>query len=431
MERIILIKSGDCPQPNQMNVELKEDKIKLFYHKIIESYKPEIQKFYWGDEIDFIDAVKHAEKLGTREDTVKISCKNGQNVEFSRVLFDFLFKNDVTCFFEHPIGRRYEYENYIFIELIESPIVTIKEKGDKNGIFPITKDKDGIIESCLFIKSEKYGENYPSEIVPFFVSQMRNRLKAVESTLPSYFIDHFEPIKYILKIKKGQEKLVLKLLYKLSVNLGIIENSFLENQEISIQQEMQSIIDDENNIILTNESGEHLDSLKFYISAVRNPNPYYRFLDAYHIFESLFYKCFYDYVKKLDANLSKDELYDEIKKHTKEKEMLKLVLVNCLDDQNYIERIKDELVNAKTQELAKKIKEEYNIDEWPVTDSEKFASKLSNLIYAFRNAIVHSTESERYIEKTESPDLTPRFNDLTNNVLNIAKYVLEKNVEKW
>lgn len=418
-----------------MKKRLNKDKIRHFYQQIIECYKPQIKESYWGKEDDFIDSVEDG--LVDGEDSVNITCKNAQEIKFPRLLFDFLFKGDALCTFQHQIGQRYKYEDYVFIEFIESPIVTINEKTEKTGVFPITKDKNGNTEGCFFIISERQDGNYdyPKEIIPFFVSQMRVRLKIFEDRPPAYFPNHFELMKYILKIKKGQENLLMKLLYKLGANLGIVENSVIgDHPKIDIKQEIQSIIDNENNITLTNEHSENLDSLNFYVSAIRNPNPYYRFLDAYHILESFSYKYFYNYVKNLDQNMSKDKLYDEIRKHTTDQQMLKLVLINCLDNQQRIESIKDDLVNTKTQELVKSIGKDINIEEWPVDNAEKFALKLSELIYTFRNAIVHSKELDRHIEKIEdSPDSITNFIGLTNTILlkDIIENVLKKNVEKW
>jgi hypothetical protein len=71
-------------------------------------------------------------------------------------------------------------------------------------------------------------------------------------------------------------------------------------------------------------------------------------------------------------------------------------------------------VNA--QELAKRIDKKFNITEWPESNVEDFASKLSSLIYYFRNSIAHSKELDRHIEKIEeSPNLISDFIKLTNN----------------
>lgn len=412
-----------------MNENLNKRKIEHFYQHIIDSYSSNIKELYWGNKDEFIESIYQIDSI-SREEYININCKNVEEIRFSQPLFDFLFKGDNYCMFDCPIGQRYEYDDYIFIELLDSPIINISKEIEKAGIFPITKNGDSV-KSCFLIRKH----DYPKEIIPFFVSQMKYRLETFEDTLPSNFIDHFKHMKYVLRIEKGQDNLLIKLLYKLTINLGIIENVLQKEKKITIQQEIQSIIDDENNLNLTNDVDENLDSLRFYISAIRNPNSYYRFLDAYHVFESLFHKHFYNYIKHLDYNnISKDKLCKKIKDHLNEQQMLKLVLASCLDNKSfYIKTIKEDLLKIKVQELAKSIGESYTIEEWPTDDAEKFASKLSTLIYAFRNAIAHSTEFERHIEKIEKQpsNLTQNFLDLTNLVLEIAKYVLENDIEKW
>jgi hypothetical protein len=133
--------------------------------------------------------------------------------------------------------------------------------------------------------------------------------------------------------------------------------------------------------------------------------------------------------------MKKDKLCKKIKDHLNERQMLKLVLVNWLVNQSFfIEIVKKELLEIKIQELTESIGEQFfAIEKWPLDDVEDFASKLATLIYAFRNAIAHSTESERHIEKIEqqSADLPQNFFDLTDFVLRIAKEVLEQNIENW
>ena len=418
-----------------MSGKLNEHKIKDFYQHIIKRYEPEIQKLYWGNMEEFIELVNEADKLSNESDKIIITSKSEEEIELSKVLFDFLFKGKDDCIFNQSIGEGYENKNYTFIELVESPTVIVNESAEKNGIFPITKDKNGNIESCFFIKASKSSENYdyPKEVVPFFVSQMENRIKIIEDKPPSVFIDHFEPIKYILRIKKFEDNLRIKLLYKLS-KLGIVENKIIANQKISVQQEMTSILDDEDNINLTNDFDENLDPLKFYTLAIRNTNLYYRFLDAYHILESFFYKYFYNYVKELDNDTDKATLYNKIKKHVYEPNMLELVIKDCLTLSNS-QSIKEKLLQVESNELARRIGTKDNIENWPannIEDIEKFATKLSVLVYDFRNAIVHSKQSNQNIEKIEeAPSLIPDFIALTDILLKIVTCVLEKNINKW
>ena len=130
--------------------------------------------------------------------------------------------------------------------------------------------------------------------------------------------------------------------------------------------------------------------------------------------------------------MDKIQLYDNIKKHISEPQMLKLVIKNCLTLNNF-QLIRNKLLQTRTQELESRIgKNNWNIRGWNVNNTEDFASKLSDLIYTFRNAIVHSRESSRHIEKIEeSPSLIPDFSELTNILLEIVRCVLEETIERW
>jgi len=424
---------------DKRNIKFNKVKIEKFYDEVVNSY-PEIKELYWGKFDDFAELIKNSMLEG---DSVIVTCKNSEKIKFSQPLFDFLFKGNNFCGFDSPVGKRFEYRDedtdYIFIELIESPFVTIDKKIERSGIFPIPKNKENDkIESCFFIKaenSEKDYYDYPEEIIPFFVSQMKGRfIRTFEDKLPSDFIAHFEPMKYVLKIKKDQENLLIKLLYKFGVHLGIVENDILKNNEISIKvaQEIENLLDENNNINFTNGPDDNLNLLKFYIAAITNPNPYYRFLDAYHIFESLFYKHFYNYVKNLNSNIKKEEIYNEIKNHVKEQQLLKLVLQNYLNDERLIREYKREIEDINPEKLSSAIGKNHNIREWSENNSEEFASKLSDFIYAFRNAIVHSQESNKHIEQVEKEkDLYKNFILLTNVILELSRNVLEKNIIEW
>jgi len=198
-----------------------------------------------------------------------------------------------------------------------------------------------------------------------------------------------------------------------------------------MEQKIKSILDDNVNIFITNDSDEGLKSLNFYLSAIKNQNPYYRFLDAYYIFESFFYKYFRDYVKQLEDSKKDEEFYDEIGSYRNEQAMLKLVFKNCLDKID-IQSIKKFLLEINIQELAKNIGKSYNIKNWEEDDDEKFCSKFADLIYSFRNAIVHSKIEEQNIEKIKNnSELNGKFVSFCNKLLDIANDVLERNIKKW
>lgn len=416
-----------------MEMQLNKDKIRYFYKQIIEYYEPQIKESYWGNENDLAELVEQSEKSSAGDDNVSITCKNGQEIKFPRLLFDFLFKGNIDCTFGHQIGQRYENGDYIFIELIESPIVAINKNIEKFGVFPITRDINEGIESCFFIKSREQGENYdyPNEIIPFFVSQMRSRLKIFRDTLPPYVIDHFEPIKYVLKIKRGQENLLIKLLYKLSNHLGVIENKSKEIGYIAVQQDINNLLDGNGNFIISNDFIEEADMLRYYISALNNPDITYQFLDLYHILEACFYKYFYSYVKNLNGSISEKDLYKRIKDYATEQMMLSLVLKECKNNFTVIYSKLRDLTNLKG--FFKAIGKDINIGNWDPGKEDDFSIKLSDIIYALRNSITHSKDVESHIDQIKDDIVLKNALKEINKIMmfDINKIVLERSINKW
>jgi len=263
------------------------------------------------------------------------------------------------------------------------------------------------------------------------VSQMKARLKNLENAFPADFIDLFTPIKYALCVKDSEanRNLILRLFYRLASSLGIIENTIAsdKNSLIKVNQKIDSIVNDEGDIDCSSGSDENLSSLNFYISALRNTNPFHQFIEIYHIFESLFYLYFCDYVEGLEK-CKRKEKFDLIRDHIKEVQLLGLVCKDSLqNNQKFINEMKQNLLKANLQKVTgKEIKK---IKNWPENEPEKFAKHLSSFIYALRNAIVHSKEGYKYIEKIEmEPDLLSNLVQLNNDLLKIGQDVLENKI---
>lgn len=408
-----------------MDMEINKEKIGNFYDNIILSYPQDIKELFWGEKNDFIDLITGSEGNinNSDDDYVIIKCKNSDEIRFSKIMFDFLFKGDAFCKFDSPIGKRFEYNGHIFIELIESPVVKISNRIEKRGTFPITRDQNGEIESCFFIKGENPEEDcydYPEQIIPFFVAQMKERLlKTFENGLPPVFISHFEPMKYILKIEREQENLLKKLLYKFGADLGIVERKFYETF-IEIAQRIDELLDRNRNINLTDEPDENLNSLKFYISAIRNPIPYYRYLDAYHVFESFFNKCY--------SNSENSTSNNRDGRNVNEQQLLASVLKEYLNNES-LSMCENISINLKNllDDLSIKCNFEKNLQ------CGEICSLLAYLIYKFRNAIVHSKDAQTHIEAIEkNQELVWDFIRLVDKSLIIlAKDVLEKAIKRW
>lgn len=411
-----------------MVFNFNDNKIISFYNSVIKYYPSNLQETYWGTEEDVTKAVK--EEYYVEEDDIGITLKTGRLL-FPKALFEFLFTGEEFCVFDSVIGSRFNYRGLTFIELNESPVIRIETEEEIHpGLFPITSDDSGNTQSCFFVNDEN-DISYPYEIIPFFVAQLQNRLNKSLTSFSENFLHHFEPIKYAIIIEQDQNNLLIKLLYKLAAELGLIENKIDECNKIyikSIGQNLANILDD-----ITNENFQNLLPLNCFISAIGNTNPYYRYIDIYHIFESLFYKHFYTYVKNLPVDDVSKKTYKEIKDHVAEEKMLKLVLKNSLEDSELFRKeIKSKLLQYNAEKLLNRLGENFNINDWKPENNDEFAQKLASMIYKLRNAIAHSGETEKHIERiNEDPSLTENFNNISNIIKDISKKTIDKNIDVW
>jgi len=370
------------------------------------------------------------EESYVEDEEIIVKLKNGQ-LSFPITLFEFLFAGVESNVFNNEIGSRFNYSGFTYIELKESPVIRI-ESEDKihAGLYKITENDSDNLTNCLFVYDES-DISYPSEIIPFFVAQLLPRLNKSLINFQGNFLLHFEPIKYVIRIKQDQNTLLIKLFYKLAAELGLIENKIDERNKISIKSKNISLA----NILfdITNENSQNLLPLYCFISAASNTNPYYRFLDIYHIFESLFYKHFYSYVKNLPETDVSKKTYREIKEHMTDEQMLKLVLINSLlDDEPLRVKVKSELLNCNAEEPLERLGQTLNISEWNTKNNDEFAKKLASIIYKLRNSIAHSGETEKHIERiNDDPDLTENFINITNVIMDISKKTIYKNIYAW
>jgi flagellar hook-basal body complex protein FliE len=140
--------------------------------------------------------------------------------------------------------------------------------------------------------------------------------------------------------------------------------------------------------------------------------------------ESFFDKYFSNHIKPLPDN----GLFNRVKRMS-EKDILDLVLKDCCHDAI---KIKAELIKSNTQDLANRLGYNREITSWQDNDLDKFAQALSEIIYKFRNAIVHSKENDRHIEKIEDdPNLRENFIDFTSVEMHLAQNLINKNIKNW
>jgi len=414
-------------------MEINREKARKFYNDIIYQYSNEDRDFFFGNEGDFLESFRNAE-YPEGVDQYEVEFLNSFKIIFSKELFITLFTGSKEITFDRSKRERYNEDGYLYMELVESPIVKIESK-EKSRLIPITKSENQKeVEECLFINEEALEDiYYPKEVLPFFVSQLKKRLItdfkfSINTDTPISFYSLFEPIKYILKVNKQNERLLTKLLYKLSIHLGVVEIKKLEIRKISISQEIQSLLDN-GSFLLSDEESYNLNSLTYYLSAISNLHIIYQFLDLYNVLESFFYKYFYKHVKGLKNSGSPKKLINSVKKYMNERGMLKLLIE---DTSKQFPDIHSGLKTIKhfRQFCKNVLGKDNNLDakKWNYNETDKFSNSVSDFIYSIRNQVVHS-----------KPELGKNIKDLTedeqevlakiNKILClIVKEILEKNI---
>ena len=416
---------------------INERKAIKFYSEVISLYPQAVIDSLWKSKPEFLDSLNNAVYKGdNKEYEVDFS---DLKIKFSKPIFDILFVNKTTIRFDKPIGQRLELNNYIYLELIEAPLVNLNDKEESNLFF---LSKRRYYWGFFFINEDKK-ENlyYPKEVLPIFISQLKERLiedyfSNVDTSTDIYinFCALFKPIKYILKVKNDKGSLLEKLLYKLCTDLGLTEHKTYPVSKIDISQKIDAIYDKnadceiETPLLLSARGQYNLDSLRFYISAMENLDPSYQFLEVYHSLESYFYKYFYEYIKNLKGVKTKKE-FDKIRDAIKESEMLRLVIRDISNEFPHIKQEFKKITNFK--QFCKDVINRDNIDlnNWNNITIEKFSNILSDIIYSIRNNIVHTKEAEKStISLNESEQKT--LMEINRLLLFIVRKVFDKNI-KW
>lgn len=412
---------------SNMAVPINESKASKFYKEIILSYNGEIIPL-WGNEDQFLDSLKNS--IYEKEDKeYKVDSSQNLKIKFSNEIFLNLFVNNSVIDFDKSIGQRLEFKNYIYIELVESPVVILENRRENSILIRIPR------KGCIFINEDKTEDlYYPKEILPFFISQLKERL--IEDYHFSWgqdiytnFSSLFRPMKYILKIKKDCLPLQEKILYKLCINLGLIEHKITPTHKIKIKQDLSDIyIKNTDLFLLSNKKQYNLDSLRFYLSAMENSDPIYQFLEIYHSLESYFYEYLYNHIKRLGPLRSKKE-FDQIRESIRDQKMLKLVIKEVSNDFLSIKQKFENIPNF--EQFCKDILNRNNIhiEDWEENNMGNFSEKFADFIYSIRNNIVHTKESDKAMG-----DLSENEKDVLMEVNKtlffVVKKVFDKNI-KW
>ncbi len=408
-------------------IDINEQKTRKFYSEVISLYPPEVIDILWRSKTEFLDSLKGAVYKGdNKEYEVDFS---GLKIKFSKPIFNILFLNKTVIKFDKPIGQRLELNNYIYLELRESPLVNLEDK-ESAGLFPLSRR---YYWGYFFINEDSRDDSYyPKEVLSLFIFQLKERLikdYAFSANLDIYinFCSLFESIKYILKIKKDKETLKEKALYRLCTDFGLIERKRYTTTKINMSQNINEIYDkDTNYFLLTARKQYNIDSLKFYLSAMENLDPSYQFLELYHVLESYFYKYFYNYIKNLKKVETKKE-FGRIREHIREEQMLKLVIK---DISNEFSQLKQEIANIDNigQFCDNFLPRNVNLDNLDEDEEEKFSNKLSDFIYQIRNNIVHTKESNKSIRNLSEGEQRTLM-EINKLLLFVVRKVFDENIE--
>lgn len=412
-------------------VNINERKAIKFYSEIISLY-PHANSL-WGSKTEFLDSLKNAAYIGSDKDYEVDFSKI--KISFSKPIFDILFLGKTVVDFDKPIGKRLEIDNYIYLELRESPLINLNSKED-SGLFSLSKNslsKKRYYWGYFFINEDSREDlYYPEEILLIFICQLKERLIKnyafdLSTGIYTNFCALFKPIDYILKVRKNKEALQEKLLYRLCIDLGLIEHKIQTTFKIDVSQDINEIYDKTtNSFLLSNKKQYDVNSLKFFTSAMENSDPCYQFLELYHSLESYFYKYFYKYIQSLKKVKTKKD-FKQIQKHTKENKMLKLVIKDISDKFPNIEQQISKITNIN-QFCENFLPEQVNLNGLNKCNEDKFSNKVADFIYSIRNNIVHTKEPHRTISDLSESEQKILI-EINRLLLFIVREVFSKNIE--
>ena len=409
---------------------INKEKTLKFYSEVLSLYPQEVRNWLWGSMEEFLDSVESA--VYEKDDKEYKADFTNLKIKFSKSIFSILFLNKPAIKFDKPIGQRLELNNYVYLELRESPLVNLEDK-ESAGLFSLSKRR--YYWGYFFINEDSRDASYyPKEVLSLFIFQLEERLikdyYPPDINLDTYinFCSLFEPIKYILKIKKDKETLKEKALYRLCTDCGLIERKRCTTTKTNMSQNINEIYDkDTNSFLLTARKQYNIDSLKFYLSAMENLDPIYQFLELYHVLESYFYKYFYNYIKNLKKVETKKD-FGQIREHTGEEQMLKMVIKDISND---FSQIKQEInkISHIDQFCTNLLPVNANLSSLNEHNKDNFSNTLSNFIYFIRNDIVHTKESNKNFIRNLSEGEQKTLIEINRFLLFIAREVFNKNIE--
>ncbi|GAI76578.1 unnamed protein product [marine sediment metagenome] len=250
-----------------MTSRINEKKSKKFYNKIIKKFPKEKVKYYFGEERDFIESISSAEFL--EEDNIfKVSFKNDLEIEFFKILFDKLFKNNENLDFNKSRNGIINDNDYTYMPFKEIDNVKFSNKIETPLFLPINKNKSEFIFINLLLNYD-----YPDEITDYFIRTMEDSLISDFNFGPDKnfnFFKFFRPIKYLLKIRKDSTDLLNPLKYFLAKDMGVYPLKVHPNlvSEFEVDRKVDNIYDKTNDSFLIHPMPPTFPGLVFFIQPI-------------------------------------------------------------------------------------------------------------------------------------------------------------------
>lgn len=414
-----------------MTSRINEKKSKKFYNKIIKKFPEEKVKYYFGEERDFIESISSTEFL--EEDNIfKVSFKNGLEIEFFKILFDKLFKNNENPDFNKSRNGIINDIDYTYIPFKEIDNVKFSNKIETILFLLINKNKSEFIFINLLLDYD-----YPDEITDYFIRTMEDSLISdfnFGAEKNFNFFKFFKPIKYLLKIKGDSTDLLYPLKYFLAKDMGLCppKDHLNLSSEFKIDQKLDNIYDKANNSFLIHPAQRKTEVISYYLDALQEKDPLYQFLDFYHILETYCYNFFIEYLKDFIKNTEPFEFFKNAEKLKKDEYIIsKSIEFICSDELSYNWEIDinplEEDLNKFIAEINENISGEKlkSVSNWRSDNQNPYYYHLGRLIYKVRCETAHRKIQRNPITKyiRSYPEIIKLFNLIMKK---ISEFVIER-----
>lgn len=414
-----------------MTSRINEKKSKKFYNKIIKKFPEEKVKYYFGEERDFIESISSTEFL--EEDNIfKVSFKNGLEIEFFKILFDKLFKNNENPDFNKSRNGIINDIDYTYIPFKEIDNVKFSNKIETILFLLINKNKSEFIFINLLLDYD-----YPDEITDYFIRTMEDSLISdfnFGAEKNFNFFKFFKPIKYLLKIKGDSTDLLYPLKYFLAKDMGLCppKDHLNLSSEFKIDQKLDNIYDKTNNSFLIHPAQRKTEVISYYLDALQEKDPLYQFLDFYHILETYCYNFFIEYLKDFIKNTEPLEFFKNAEKLKKDEYIIsKSIEFICSNELSYNWEIDinplEEDLNKFIAEINENVSGEKlkSVSNWRSDNQNPYYYHLGRLIYKVRCETVHRKIQRNPITKyiRSYPEIIKLFNLIMKK---ISEFVIER-----